>query len=140
MLVPYMCVVCSLKCWVVLLVWVGFAVTGKHNLIFACLCYDGYWYLFDVLRVRIKCAHMGYWTVPGWGCLFCWLVVALVGFGLTNMGPLLHDPGTLVQIGTSEAGLLVAACSSLYFACLWVVFACLYMLSVVGDPENYMTL
>jgi hypothetical protein len=66
--------------------------------------------------------------------------VALVGFSLTSMGPLLHDPGTLVPIGTSEAGLLVAAGSSPYFACLWVVFACLYMLSVVGDSENYMTL
>jgi uncharacterized membrane protein YphA (DoxX/SURF4 family) len=70
----------------------------------------------------------------------CWLY-------LTSMGPLLHDPGTLVPIGTSEvgigtsvAGLLVAADFSPYFASLWVVFACLYMLFIVGDPDNYMTL
>jgi hypothetical protein len=81
-----------------------------------------------------------YWCACQWGCLFCWLVVALVGFGLTSKGPLLHDPGTLVPIGTSEAGLLVAACSSPYFVCFWVVFAYLYMLSMVGDPENFMTL
>jgi hypothetical protein len=62
-----------------------------------------------------------YWYACQWGCLFCWLVVARVGFGLTSKGPLLHDPGTLVPIGTSEAGFLVAACSSPYFVCLWVV-------------------
>jgi hypothetical protein len=76
-----------------------------------------------------------YWVV----CFAGWFV-ALVGFGLTSMGSLLHDPGTLVPIGTSEAGFLIAADFSPYFAWLWVVFACLYMLFVVGDPDNYMTL
>jgi hypothetical protein len=78
-------------------------------------------------------------TVTGFVWFAGWFD-ALVGFGLTSMGPLLHDPGTLVPIGTSEAGLLVAADFSPYFAWLWVIFACLYMLSVVGDPDNYMTL
>jgi hypothetical protein len=53
-----------------------------------------------------------------------WWLLSLV-FGLTSKGLPLHDPGTLVPIGTSEAGLLVAACSSPYFVCLLDCFCLL---------------